>query len=491
MAEQWYLRQRGNEIGPLAEERLIQLATDGQVMPNAEIRKEGTTRWVTAIRVKGLFPESLDAPPVAQPPQPDDAAAAPPTEPTENSGGLWAELDLPDVGALPEISAPPSKPAGSPPHLVPSAKQTPPNRRKLWIAVGTGGLAVTAVAILVLMSPGGGDPVPERSPATVAGPTTVADPTPVADPATAGLFPASPSGSPTANPVVSQTPTWRNLQSGVGTQLRDVSFVVDNVWTQQQLSTPAPESADQSEKTSTTRRNELATASNRRYLFIQLSVRAGANGLRYASWNGGGERDGDVAAQLVDAEGNRVPLVPLEKTPAEERQGHVDLQARAAISDLLVFELPVSMSGELRLRLPQQALGLSGPALQFRLSPSVLASGPPANQAPPAALAGNPLFGAPANTTPPGANGEQPSNAADLLRNVNGPSPQTKEAPREDPARPGAGNGAAAQRPPIANQDKPSAPKKTKPKIKAPGAKAKRKPKSKPKRRIENKFNPF
>ncbi len=72
MSEQWYLRHQGNELGPLAEEQLLQMATDGEVAPSAEIRKEGTTRWVTAIRVKGLFSESTDAPPVAGPP----AAAA-------------------------------------------------------------------------------------------------------------------------------------------------------------------------------------------------------------------------------------------------------------------------------------------------------------------------------------------------------------------------------------------------------------------------------
>ena len=45
MAEQWYLRQRGKEIGPLAEEELMRVARDGEVMPSAEIRKAGTQRW--------------------------------------------------------------------------------------------------------------------------------------------------------------------------------------------------------------------------------------------------------------------------------------------------------------------------------------------------------------------------------------------------------------------------------------------------------------
>ena len=106
MSEQWYLRHQGNELGPLAEEQLLQMASSGEVAPSAEIRKEGTTRWVTAIRVKGLFSDSTDAPPVAGPP-----AAPPPLPPTnttatdnteattpeDQGNSLWDNLDLDEL----------------------------------------------------------------------------------------------------------------------------------------------------------------------------------------------------------------------------------------------------------------------------------------------------------------------------------------------------------------------------------------------------------
>ena len=117
MSEQWYLRHQGNELGPLAEEQLVQMATDGEVAPSAEIRKEGTTRWVTAIRVKGLFSDSTEAPPVAGPPAvppplpPDNKTATDNTEatiPEDPDNSLWDNLNLDELNQIPTVVSSPS-----------------------------------------------------------------------------------------------------------------------------------------------------------------------------------------------------------------------------------------------------------------------------------------------------------------------------------------------------------------------------------------------
>ncbi|MDB4372159.1 GYF domain-containing protein [Mariniblastus sp.] len=56
MAE-WFYRVMGEEIGPVTTNELRQRANSGQLLPETEVRKSGTDRWVRASQLKGLFDE--------------------------------------------------------------------------------------------------------------------------------------------------------------------------------------------------------------------------------------------------------------------------------------------------------------------------------------------------------------------------------------------------------------------------------------------------
>jgi hypothetical protein len=78
----WYYTKDGQRQGPVTSERLKELAANGQLSPTDLVWKEGTSQWVEAQQVKGLFPEKPIAPPPAPPPLP----VGPPAIPTTPSG---------------------------------------------------------------------------------------------------------------------------------------------------------------------------------------------------------------------------------------------------------------------------------------------------------------------------------------------------------------------------------------------------------------------
>ena len=69
MAGQWYIRQSGTDRGPHSIEELIALAQEGQLTRDDSLRKEGSSLYIGATRISGLFaapeklPELLNAPP--------------------------------------------------------------------------------------------------------------------------------------------------------------------------------------------------------------------------------------------------------------------------------------------------------------------------------------------------------------------------------------------------------------------------------------------
>ena len=495
MSEQWYLRHQGKEVGPLAEEQLMQMAADGQVASAAEIRKEGTDRWVTAIRVKGLFPEALDAPPVAAPPSDDTAPPPLPTasakagsaqeETAEDQGNsLWDNVDLDELSQI-STSAPQAVTASSRPAVSPQQSST--GGRKRWLVVlSVTGLVVSVATVAILVLTGSrGNNISQRAPDTTKAPEVAST-----DPAATGIFPSLPSGNQLTNPLTASQPDRRELRAGIGIRLGNLSFVVDHLWVQETLSTPTAGNPKDNATTEQIAKEPVATAEPAaRFLFIKLTLRSGDTGFRYSSWNGTGQLGPSVIAQLTDATDTPLTLVPLEKTPTEPRKSSFDLAARSVASDVLVFTLPAAVTGEIRLQLPQEALGLNGPPLRFRISPTVLANSRRPNAAPSNTLAGSPsTAGDPQAPTP---NGAQPESATDLLRNINRPTPANDGPPLPERTRP-----ATTKGPPATPLDKKGK-KGKKPaagaaKQNKPGLKKKSKRKSKsPKPRIENKFNPF
>ena len=493
MSEQWYLRHQGNELGPLAEEQLLQMATDGEVAPSAEIRKEGTTRWVTAIRVKGLFSESTDAPPVAGPPAappplpPNNTTATDNTEttiPADQGNSLWDNLDLDELNQIPTSVSQPVTSAARP---ADSRKPAAAGNRKRWLVISGAGLSVVLIVVAIVVIAGSGgtavsQPAPDGEESSVGPPAQ----------STTGVFPTLPAGNQNTSPRQPALADWRELRAGSGTRLGNLSVVVDHLWVQPDL---APAVADQPDKpeTNTKAAPESGTSENpaEHFLFIKFSFRTGDTGFQYSSWNGTGSLGARVSANLTDAEETPLPLVSLDKTPAESRKTSVDIDARSAVSDVLVFTIPVTVSGDIRLQLPQEALGLSGPPLRFRISPEVLASSQPPQTAPSNTLADNTGSESGGATTLPGANGQQPGSATDLLRNINRPATATDDPLQQERTRPTT-SPSPSPKPASADKDgKKAAAGKAKQKNPAAKPKSKRKSKSPRKPRIENKFNPF
>ncbi|MBB75565.1 MAG: hypothetical protein CMJ75_13745 [Planctomycetaceae bacterium] len=487
MSEQWYLRHQGNEIGPLAEEQLLQMAADDQVAPSAEIRKDGTTRWVAAIRVKGLFPDSTDAPPIAEPP------SVPPPLPPDNtdaissedqSNSLWEDLDLDELNQIPTSVSQPVTNAVRPAE---SRKPAAASPKKRWLLIGGAGLSLVVVVVAIVMLTGlSGTGVSQRQPDSSA---SQAEPS---GPSATGVFPTLPTETQGTNPRHPAAADWRELQPGSGTRLGKLSIVVDHLWVQPRLSPAAAAQLDTREpNTEATPETGTSESPAERFLFIKFTFRSGDIGFQYSSWNGTGSLGASVSAKLTDAEEISLPLVPLDKTPTEPRQASIDLDARSVASDVLVFTLPAAVTGEIRLQLPQEALGLSGPPLRFRITPEVLASSRRPQTAPADTLADNTVSKSVQDTVSPGVNGAEPGSATDLLRNINRPAAATDVPPQQERTRPATSPVPSPQPGPLDKPGKKPAAGKAKQKKNAAKAKSKRKSKSPRKPRIENKFNPF
>lgn len=63
--QEWYHLSGEEQLGPVSPEELLQLAAEGQILPETQLWTEGLEEWVQAAQVEGLFPE-----PVVEPPHP-------------------------------------------------------------------------------------------------------------------------------------------------------------------------------------------------------------------------------------------------------------------------------------------------------------------------------------------------------------------------------------------------------------------------------------
>jgi hypothetical protein len=129
MASQWYLIQGDQDFGPLTSDELKGLAAEGRIGPRDLVRKEGTTRWVTASAVQGLL-----SPPVAKPSVPPA-----PSIPT----GSYDVVEPPppaDVKSTPVEPQPTPVPAAAP--------EVSGWYRLSGVWVGTGAALVTIAAVV-------------------------------------------------------------------------------------------------------------------------------------------------------------------------------------------------------------------------------------------------------------------------------------------------------------------------------------------------------
>lgn len=67
METQWYYTEQGQPFGPVSPEQLKELVKSGRLQPSDLVWKVGMAKWLAASQVKGLFPETTQAPVPAAP----------------------------------------------------------------------------------------------------------------------------------------------------------------------------------------------------------------------------------------------------------------------------------------------------------------------------------------------------------------------------------------------------------------------------------------
>jgi len=55
MSQAWYYELNGEQRGPCSSSEIRKLAESQQITPNTQVRLDGTSDWVDADRIKGLF----------------------------------------------------------------------------------------------------------------------------------------------------------------------------------------------------------------------------------------------------------------------------------------------------------------------------------------------------------------------------------------------------------------------------------------------------
>lgn len=84
----WYIHHNGKEHGPFSAAQLKKLASSGKINEDSKVRMGVDGKWVSARKVKGLFPArelssipTAKAPAVVSKPAPNKLVEAPPTAP--------------------------------------------------------------------------------------------------------------------------------------------------------------------------------------------------------------------------------------------------------------------------------------------------------------------------------------------------------------------------------------------------------------------------
>jgi hypothetical protein len=134
--KKWYYRQNGTEIGPLSSNELKQLANDGKIRVNAQVRAEGTHSWVSVSRVKEIAPFCTDVEIVvdadALKNSKDDFPPAPPL-PNRRSNPV-ADLPPPPIPKrTPSVTREREKPA---PAMEAMKSKEVAAKKEKWIRIG-------------------------------------------------------------------------------------------------------------------------------------------------------------------------------------------------------------------------------------------------------------------------------------------------------------------------------------------------------------------
>ena len=93
-SDKWFYAKNGERSGPVSSSALKQMAGSGQLGISDVVWREGMSEWTPAVKVKGLFPESVIE--SCPPPLPEprlSVANAPEANLDERYGSLYCSSD--------------------------------------------------------------------------------------------------------------------------------------------------------------------------------------------------------------------------------------------------------------------------------------------------------------------------------------------------------------------------------------------------------------
>lgn len=357
MAAEWYCNLAGSEIGPLKPSQVRQLALEGRLRPDDFVRKGMAGPWVRAKAVKGIFGESsaLESPNEL----PSEPSTLPVAGAHQARDNRVSQAPLAPIPIQTNQQGATSRPPSSAPVAQWRAQRNRARARRRLFLLATGFLAVIAAAIFIVfrppavVTPGGADRAagPEHCAPDFAALELEIDL--LDETATSGTNSGRKTtggDSSDARPLEAPVDTDSATEAGGNTVdapgkksalLAGVEVTVDSVL----LGPPRLERAP----------GRFARPSNS-YLIVNLTLKGSndAKRLDYKGWSN------FQSVSLVDDLENQYPQKRFRMASVVGQVDQTGLYSDAPVSDVLVFERPVSKARRLRLRLPGIALGEQG-----------------------------------------------------------------------------------------------------------------------------------
>lgn len=440
MAGDWYWRLNDLEPqGPVPEQTLMDLAARGVVARDCEVRLGLEGRWVSATRVKGLFPGPPPPPKVPTPPASQPPASQPPASRSTGSQPPIATRASNRLPKRPPTTGPlkSQRPTPHPPAAAADSATSTNKKSRRWR----------------------NEPNSPEAPPKLASSVSIPPARPLApgslernSPTTTDLIPQllDESGSqpvPPTRPVAfgrsrrRGNRRWLRVTSCIAVAIAGVIGAVvwlrsggdDDAAREQLLETPVatasletdpvvatgqpvalaarqPAAVEwrsysprtvfnlpqgvtlritsiwrasvESPRTTASHVGLSAAAASRPVLCIEVQIQGGQKGSTpYSSWNGTGSLGHAARADLLDSADRLCPVLSADERPHLPPAADVALEPGQPIRDVLVFDLPPEAAGEMRLRLPLAAMGVADQELGVRILAEAIGTDPPLGQA--------------------------------------------------------------------------------------------------------------
>ncbi|HZL89285.1 MAG TPA: GYF domain-containing protein [Pirellulaceae bacterium] len=401
MKAEWLANVDGQEYGPYTWQQMLQMAAEGRVPADLPVKRVQDKKWYKAAQVPGLLAPAKTAsaaatpvasakkkddsshfkrarplqatasaaPPAVQPPPPPGHAAEPPRMAAGHSAGGDGFPVI--IAAAPRKSASHAA-MGEPADHVP--------RRKSLLVVGI----ASGIAAVVLLGGGAIAWIAWTRDSTTINPAKVAAAKQPITEAT-NLGPAEPAAessaeshevetkdesSPTKAELTAQEKTvrsiarWNSLAVSHSATISNATIRVTRVW---RADAPADDQAKTPEK---------------KFVCVEVAIaNKSRSPLKYRGWNSYGEN----GAILADESKKVLPLVPVAKTPGMSRLAAGSVPGNSSITEVLVFEAPVSEEEVLHLVLPYGVFYANvkpSPYRALELTPDIFGADLAAAQAP-------------------------------------------------------------------------------------------------------------